>query len=214
MSFNYKHIIWDWNGTLIDDALLCLEIINEVLSKRGAPKITYNTYLEHFDFPVKDFYEKIGFDFSREPFHVPADEYIKEYDNRSIQCKLQPGATEILSHFQDAGLLQSILSASKQKSIEQAVEHYSLKAFFKHIYGLADHYANGKIEIAKEFIKNIGLAKNEIVIIGDTSHDYKVASALNIDCILIQGGHQDKKRLESCGVPVLDTISDLKSLLA
>jgi phosphoglycolate phosphatase len=213
MDFHYKHIIWDWNGTLIDDAWLCLEIINEVLSKRTGEKIDYQTYLEHFDFPVKDFYEKIGFDFSRESFRVPADEYIIEYNARRIKCKLRDGARTVLSAFQDAGLTQSVLSASKQDSLKEIIEHFSLKPFFKLICGLTDHYANGKIDIGKELLEKAGYPKKETIIIGDTSHDYEVARALGIDCILVQGGHQVKTKLEECGVPVLDELADLKELL-
>ena len=30
----YKHIVWDWNGTLLDDRWLCIEAINFVLKSR------------------------------------------------------------------------------------------------------------------------------------------------------------------------------------
>ena len=54
----YKHIIWDWNGTLLDDRWLCVDGINNGLLKRGLTPITEETYMNVFTFPVKNYYEE------------------------------------------------------------------------------------------------------------------------------------------------------------
>ena len=58
----YKHIIWDWNGTLLDDTWLCVEGINQALIKRNLTPISEDRYREVFTFPVRDYYKKLGFD--------------------------------------------------------------------------------------------------------------------------------------------------------
>ena len=58
MISKYKYIIWDWNGTLLNDVWLCIEIMNEMLENRNLPSITYDKYREIFDFPVQRYYEK------------------------------------------------------------------------------------------------------------------------------------------------------------
>jgi phosphoglycolate phosphatase len=209
MNLNYKHVIWDWNGTLLDDSWLCVEIINELLAGRGMSQISMKTYREIFGFPVKDFYEKIGFNFSVEQFHIPATEYNDEYNRRRFQCCLQKGAVEALSHFRNSGIKQSLLSASQKTALEQAVERYSLKSYFDDICGLDNHYAESKVELAKILFRKISLPGNEIVIIGDTIHDYEVAQSLGIDCILFCGGHHNKKKLESCNVPVIESFAEI-----
>ena len=60
----HKHIIWDWNGTLINDVWLVVEAMNKMLKKRNLPKIDSKKYREIFDFPVTEYYSKLGFDFS------------------------------------------------------------------------------------------------------------------------------------------------------
>ena len=54
---NIKHVIWDWNGTLVDDAWLFVELMNDELHKRNLTKINVNDYKNHFTFPVKKYYE-------------------------------------------------------------------------------------------------------------------------------------------------------------
>ena len=65
---NYNHIIWDWNGTLLNDNWLCVDVINTLLKKRGMPLTTLNTYKEIFVFPVIEYYHKLGFEFTDESF--------------------------------------------------------------------------------------------------------------------------------------------------
>ena len=38
-SRKYSHILWDWNGTLLDDAWLCVEVMNSMLAERDLPQI-------------------------------------------------------------------------------------------------------------------------------------------------------------------------------
>ncbi|MFH0977253.1 MAG: HAD family hydrolase [Spirochaetota bacterium] len=212
MNFNYKHIIWDWNGTLIDDAWLCLEIINGLLRRRNMREINITDYQELFNFPVINFYEKIGFNFSKEPFKIPAAEYIEAYNSRRFGCKLHQGVLEALSLFKESGITHSVLSASKQSSLEEAIKYYSLQPYFTNVCGLNDHYAHSKIEIGRNHLLELEISGEQVVIIGDTTHDYEVAKSLGIDCILVNGGHHSRKKLEQCSVRVLNSISELKSI--
>lgn len=205
----YKHIIWDWNGTLLDDAWLCVEILDGMLTRRNLPGITAEGYAEVFDFPVKTYYQKVGFDFEREPFEKLGDEFIEEYERRKIECPLQEGAVEILSENNGKGISQSIISASKQDSLEEMVKRHGIEHLFVAVHGLDDHYAFGKVDIGLKWMAELNLPPSEIVMIGDTAHDHEVAEAMGVDCILVLSGHQDKPRLEACGAPVVDSLAGL-----
>ena len=94
---NYKHIIWDWNGTLLNDVKLCADIMNNLLKARSLPTITLEKYREIFTFPVKDYYIKAGYDFLNESFEEISVDFIAEYESRKIGCTLYPFAAEILT---------------------------------------------------------------------------------------------------------------------
>ena len=205
----YKHIIWDWNGTLLNDAWLCVEVLNRILTARGMKTTTLSEYQEHFDFPVINYYMKIGFDFSVEPFDNIAQEYIADYESQLGRCRLQKGVDKIIEKFKDRELSQSVLSACQLNSLNSALEMFGLKGFFENIAGLDDYYAHGKVDIGKKLLKNIGTSAEKILLIGDTTHDYEVACQLGADCVLLPAGHQSKQRLVSCGAKVRDSFKDL-----
>ena len=209
----YTHLIWDWNGTLLDDSWLCINVINGLLQKRHKPVITPQRYREIFGFPVKDYYQKVGFDFAIEPFESLATEFVLEYDSRSRECNLQPKAVDVLNYFGEKDLSQYLLSASQQKPLEINVTQNGLNKYFHRIVGLSDHYAKGKIDSGRKLAAELDASADSIVLIGDTIHDHEVAQAIGIDCVLFSGGHQSKEQLEKCGTIIVENLYDLLSVV-
>lgn len=209
MLTRYQHILWDWNGTLFDDAGLCMEIINGMLGRRQMPAMDHSTYQTAFTFPVKNFYQAVGFDFARESFEIIAAEFMAEYDRRRFECRLQSGAREALETLMARGFRQSILSAYEQSRLEEMVAFMDLHEFFHHLVGLNDYYSAGKLESGKRFIGELGILPESVVLIGDTLHDAEVAEAMGIACILVPCGHYSRTRLLTGGVPVVDALANL-----
>jgi len=209
----YKHIIWDWNGTLFDDIDISIDIINGVLSRRSLPTITKQDYQEAFDFPVENYYERLGFDFEKESFEVIGTEFIVNYEKRKQEAKLHKNVPEILQFVIKSGLSQSILSAYKQVTLDELVKYFSLRRFFIAVNGLDNHYAHSKIEIGKQWMSQLHFVANEVLFVGDTFHDYEVADAIGADCVLVAQGHHSKKKLEKANAQVLDSIGEILKII-
>ena len=206
---SYRHVIWDWNGTLFNDVELCADIMNGLLLPRGLPGLTVERYREVFDFPVIDYYRKLGFDFARDPFEEVGTEFIRRYETRKLDARLYPGAGEVLATLRRCGLSQSVLSAYQKDTLQDLVTHFGLTAYFEALVGLDDHYAAGKLEQGLRWIRGLELDPRDVVLVGDTRHDHEVAEAMGVSCVLIDGGHQARSRLASCGVPVLTSVVEL-----
>jgi phosphoglycolate phosphatase len=202
-------VIWDWNGTLLDDVDISLSAVNQLLAGRNLETITRDRYLSVFTFPVQDYYEAIGFDFSVEPFEVTAHQFIEVYNHAVRSCGLHDGALPVLEYLRNYGLKQYILSAMEQYLLKETVKHNNISSFFEGLYGLGDKYAVSKIEVGISLIGQHHLQPSHTLLIGDTVHDYEVARSVGCQCILIANGHQSRSRLESSGATVIDTLSDL-----
>ena len=82
MKKNNFSIIWDWNGTIVNDAFVFIKIMNGFLKERGLPLISLEDYKNFFVFPVKDYYKSLGFNFSKESFDSLTLSFIKQYMER------------------------------------------------------------------------------------------------------------------------------------
>lgn len=202
-------VIWDWNGTLLNDAELAVETINSMLVRRNLPQLSVDRYKQVFTFPVKEYYRKIGFDFEAEPFEVPALEFIERYNEQVKGCCLHQDSTTVLNYFQSLGIRQFILSAMQQNTLDECLNHYQINHFFDHVSGLDNHYAASKIENGHRLIAELKLDARELVLIGDTIHDYEVAAELGCQCILIANGHQSREILEGTDAWVIDHLNQL-----
>ena len=209
----YKHIIWDYNGTLLNDVGLCVEIINEMLEARHISTITLEKYRELFDFPVKDYYERAGFVFENESFEKVGTEFIIQYDKRSHATKLQSGAFELIKDIADSGIKQSILSARKKEQLDEELEKFGIRNYFEYVFGLNDHYAGGKTEIGKELLKKIALPSDEIILIGDTTHDCDVANTLGIKTLAVSYGHHPANKFNHCKIEVLSSVEEVRKFI-
>ena len=126
----YKHIIWDWNGTLLDDCDLCLQSFNISLKKRDLNQITKKKYRESFTFPVSEVYEKVGFNFVLEPYEVVSNEFVNFYEEHFYKVKLHTRVEECLSKVLSNQVSQSILSAGKQDLLDNWIKRHNLQSYF------------------------------------------------------------------------------------
>ncbi|MGF7138939.1 HAD family hydrolase [Roseimarinus sediminis] len=206
-------IIWDWNGTLLNDTDVSLSVINRLLDQRKLPLLSRETYLDVFGFPVKDYYQRIGFDFAREPFEIPARQYIDLYYSKVSEAGLHKGVHDTLKAFAQRGYKQLILSAAEQIKLLEFLINFELDDYFEQVSGLNNHYASSKTELGIKLLKETGIDPETAVLIGDTTHDYDVAKAMGCQCILLANGHQSAQKLRNTGAIVLENISQLPQVL-
>lgn len=203
----YTHIIWDFNGTILDDVAPCLKVVNTLLTRRGLDTIDLDRYKRVFGFPIKRYYEDVGFDFNKETYESLADEWAKLYLNAAKDCGLVEGVKEAITHFASLGIKQIILSATELGMLKMQLESLGIKDFFAETLALDNLLAVSKVELGKEWMKRE--KPESALFIGDTTHDYETACAMGVDCVLISKGHQCKERLSALGAEVLDNALEL-----
>ncbi len=194
---NKEHIIWDWNGTLLDDVSHAVNVMNTLLAEHKLPLIDREHYRKIFDFPVLTYYQKLGFNFEKESFESLCHRFVDRFMNGFQTLPLIPDMKSVLLGLQEENRTQSILSATDQSNLDSMISHFSLSDTFKFVFGIDNKLAGSKIERGHDLIKKSGISESKTVIIGDTLHDLEVARTLNIDAVLISHGHQCPSRLRS-----------------
>lgn len=212
MNNKYQTIIWDWNGTLLNDVDLCIEIANELLKGHNGKVLDQNSYKAVFGFPITAYYQRIGIDFEAESFEELTVKFIKAYEAKVKSLDLHQNARNVLSTLQENNLDQCILTAAHKDSVLDLLEYYQLQNYFKAVEGLDNYRAESKVDRGIQLLKNNDINPDNALLVGDTMHDYEVAQAIGIDCVLISNGHQSKERLiekTQSSEKVLEEISQL-----
>ena len=211
----YKCIIWDWNGTLLDDVSLNIAIADAMLEKRGLKSIeSIEYYLREFDFPVIDFYRKVGFDLENEDFTLIAREYAYLYNENYPTAEIFSDVAGTLSLIKHSGKEQLIISATEQGYLLKQVAYFELEHFFTDILGSGNVLGNSKIETAKRWMRDKGYNPEDVLFIGDTLHDFETARSIGCDCALVARGHNSFERLAATGCNVYENLEFLKEAVA
>lgn len=213
MIKNYKHIIWDWNGTLLNDVNFCRKIINRILVENNLPELSLNRYREIFTFPVQDYYQAAGLDFTKTSFEVMGKDFIDEYEENKLTCSLHKNAIQVLSAIHKMRIGQSVLSAYLHENLVSILNHYNLTQYFDNIIGLDNIYAGSKTHLGLMLLEQLNLPGDEILFVGDTLHDAEVAATMGVKLVLIANGHQVKEKLVINGNLVLENLDQLQNFL-
>ena len=210
---NIKHIVWDWNGTLVNDGWLFVELINRVLKKRTLREITIDIYREEFCFPLEKYYKKIGFDFNLEPYEIPSMEFVDLYNKNKYRPRLYSGAINLLKKLCDLGIKNYLLSAQNEVSLKELVKFYKIEPYFEKIRGTTNFHARGKDLVAKEMLKEIPSVES-VLFVGDTNMDMDIAKMHASKFVAIAFGHQSGKRFKkSKKIKLVESFKDLDSWL-
>jgi phosphoglycolate phosphatase len=205
----YRHAVWDWNGTLLDDTWLCCEALNQLLSAEKRPRLETDRYRMIFEFPAIKVYEKLGFPIKDGNFEALSARFMDAYESQKSKCVLHSQSTEILGKLSGHGLSHSILSAYEHRLLEQTLTDQGVAHHFVKISGSGDIYAGSKEERARAHLEDLKHHPDDVVYLGDTAHDLEAARAMGVDCILIAHGYQHRDNLQGLGARVVDSFEEL-----
>lgn len=203
-----KQIIWDWNGTLLDDVRMCVHVMNVLLKKYSLEELTCEKYKQIFGFPVKDYYARLGFNFEIQAFEEVGLEFMDAYFKELPNTPLFPEVKQVLKEFRSMGINQVVLSAMEHDALESSLTAKGIRTYFTQVQGIDNHLASGKSELAKDLLKLSGFSAKESLLIGDTIHDLQVAQSIGCSCVLIAKGHFSKERLLNEHDFVFDSLVD------
>ena len=202
-----KLVLWDWNGTLLDDVRQSLECVNRLLRRRNMSEITLEQYYSYVDTPIEKFYEHL-FDMSTVDFTEIAKAYHQDYDAQSDSLSLNDGATEVLEYFSAHGVKQTIVSAAHRDMIDNVIDKFGIKHYFDSILSSDDLNAGSKIDRARHYFAQANVLPDETLFIGDTLHDLETAESLGVKCILTTKGHQSIKQFP-VDVQVVNNLNEI-----
>ena len=208
-----KSVIWDFNGTILDDVELAAGSINEVLCRRNLPAIDKAAHRRVFRFPVSEYYRSLGFDLEREKQGDISDEFHSVYQSGVRSCSLNPGIAEALEHLEEQGIDQFVLSAAQEEMVVAWVGMHGIHGRFKGVYGLSDRLAASKAQRCRDLIEDFNLDPSATLLIGDTDHDVAVARAVGCRPLVVLQGHQDRFRFAGADCEIYVSFLDLVNAL-
>lgn len=224
------HLVWDWNGTLLNDLDLVVASTNVAFASVNGPTVTASEHRVQFRRPIADYYaEVLGRTVDMDEFGRLDAIFHNAYRAGLTTCELAADAMTAMRTWSGAvpargvagasGALptpprtQSLLSMWFHDELVPTVETYGLTGLFARVDGLRSRVGGGrKAEYLARHLAELGIDGSSVVLIGDSIDDADAAEAVGARCVLYTGGFTDPARLRAHGAPVADTLTEAVAL--
>lgn len=203
------HVVWDWNGTLLDDLPIVIQAVNRSISSFGFGPIDADVYRDHYTRPVRHFYEGLfGRMVTDEEWLRLNTDFHDAYFALADDVGLAEGAVTAMDLLEEAGWSQSLLSMSPQHWLEAIVSRLGLTERLELVDGLSGESGGLKAAHLEEHLRVLDVSASRTVVIGDTPDDVAAARHVSARPVLFHGGSHHLDVLEAQGVPVAETLLD------
>lgn len=205
-----RHIIWDWNGTLLDDLPVVVGAVDHTVRRLGGDPVTHDDYRDHYTRPVRLLYERLtGHTLTDAEWRMIDREFHRVYHDRVHEVELAEHAVAALDSVLSVGQTQSLLSMYAHPELVDVVDRFDIGHYFIHVQGLVGLPGGRKAEHLERHLADLrtrGVEAGTTVMIGDTPDDAHAAADHGIPCVLYDGGSHHRRDLEQVGVPVVDSL--------
>lgn len=211
-----RHIVWDWNGCLLDDIHVVVDAVNAALGAGGLDPITATDYRRHYTRPVRVFYERLfGRPVEDGEWCRLDDAYHDAYASGLERADLASDTRAALDAAADAGATQSLLSMWRHDELVRLVRHFDLTSEFLRVDGRRGRGGERKAGALQRHLAALprDVAPHDVTVVGDALDDAAAARHVGADCILYEGGSHRRSDLEAAGVPVVTSLLEAVRLV-
>ncbi|WP_067970536.1 HAD family hydrolase [Nocardiopsis trehalosi] len=211
-----RHIVWDWNGTLLDDNHANLDAVNAVCAMFGREPVDLDHWRSVFRRPLAACYaDLLGRPLTAAEWAEIDDAYHRSYTAGLPQCRLADGVPDLLTAWAATGRTQSLLSMASHDHLVPLITERGLTAHFARVDGRRfDTEHDSKAEHLAAHLDALGVDPAGVVLIGDIDDDARAAAAVGARALLVAGGMMSRERLEATGHPVVATPAEAVRALA
>jgi phosphoglycolate phosphatase-like HAD superfamily hydrolase len=206
-----EHLVWDWNGTLLDDLALVVEATNAALATIGGPVVSADEHRRDFRRPVLDYYSHVlGRPITVDEFALLDAAFHTAYRAGVGTCALTTDALDALGKWSGT---QSLLSMLFHDDLLREIERHGLAPRLSRVDGLRGTIGgHRKAAYLEAHLDALGVVGEQAVLIGDSVDDAEAAAAVGARCVLYAGGFTASALLHATGVPVATTLVEAVTL--
>jgi phosphoglycolate phosphatase-like HAD superfamily hydrolase len=214
LVMTHHHIVWDWNGTLLNDLDLVVRSVSASIARYGHDPIDADMYRDHYTRPVRAFYDSL---FGRAVGDMEWEELNKTFHDVYYtgvdSAALADDAISTLNRAATRGFGQSLLSMSTHEHLVPTVRAHGIDGYFSLITGLKNPTGEVKAAYLERHLLDQDVDPQTVVVVGDTPDDHIAAVSVGARAILYDGGSHHRHVLENQGAPVVNSLAAALELI-
>ncbi|MGY8663843.1 HAD hydrolase-like protein [Bradyrhizobium sp. UFLA05-109] len=196
-------LVFDWNGTLLDDAYALLQTTNAILHRFGYTTIDMNTFREHCDVPLSLLYRSLGMS-QEDVATVDGDGsalFHDTYEPLADKADLREGARRVLELARQEDASSIIVSNHIVDPLRSQLRRLGINDYIDDVLAFesrtTQYKSMSKGERLRQYMQENHLEPASTFIIGDMPVETDIARKLGLTSISITGGFVSDSRLRA-----------------
>ncbi|MEP3479697.1 MAG: HAD-IA family hydrolase [Fuerstiella sp.] len=190
---NYRLLIWDFDGTLVDSLEIALEVYRKLQASFDLPPIddpeavrdlSLTQFLSQFEIPVR-----------RVPFLFTA--FLREFRSRLDSVTLHDGIRDVLQGLHAEGVRHAVISSNSKANIQQCLKSHQLDGLFDFVIGTSR--VHGKQRRITKALKSVRQSAKNVLYVGDEVRDVEACREIPLDVVAVEWGLNTAKALRESG---------------
>ncbi len=200
-------VIWDWNGTLLDDLLISVDTTDDLLKRLGLPLETIQRHGDVFRQPPSEFERAVRIGMEKEDLPTITAEWFRGYEARWRSATLFDDVRPTIATLSDRGIQQALVSASPHALLVRQTAHFELDVALDAVRGIGHDGAQTKAALIRPWLAQVGVSTSRALVVGDMPTDFEVAVDVGARCVLVPRGHVSQARLEGSGALIVNDMA-------
>ena len=220
MNAAQRHIVFDWNSTLLDDIEALHSSTNVLLAGEGHKPVSLEFFQDHYEIPFGRLYHNLGLEAPQVQrlLELENSAFHDHYEPRAATAALREGAMEILNHAHTKGVSSFILSNHLVEPIRTQLRRLGIEHFFTEVLAYADRSVQfkdmSKGERLRRFRVEHGMSDHPTIIVGDSVEEIDIAQEQKFISVAITGGCVSEQRLRAAKPDyIIHSLRELPAIL-
>lgn len=214
MPKQYELLIFDWDGTLMDSAGLIVDSIQKASADIGISVPDERACRQIIGLGLTQALQALLPDLPHGDYPRLIERYRYHYLGRDAEIPLFEGVTEGVRELHEAGFILAVATGKSLKGLERALDYSQLRRYFSATRCADQTHSKPHPAMVEEILGELMLAREQALVIGDTSHDMLMAANAGVDRLgVTYGAHLPEDLHSHAPVAVLDSFAEVKAWL-
>lgn len=210
----YELIVFDWDGTLMDSAAAIVRAILAACRDLGLPEPPEERARHVIGLGLADALHHAVPELPAERYPQMVERYRYHYLSRDHELVLFDGIEGLLGELAVAGHALAVATGKSRVGLDRALMHSGLGAHFQASRCADECFSKPHPQMLEELMAEFGVAPEQTLMIGDTSHDIQMATNAGVDALAVTyGAHSHAYLAEQGPLVCLHSVPELSAWL-
>ena len=211
----YKLIIFDWDGTLMDSVPKIVRSMLDATQALGWNQLTEAAVRDVIGLGLPEAFAQLFPDTKPEKFVELRAYYAQHYAvHNQTPSPLFDGVEKVLSHLQKMNYQLAVATGKSRKGLDRVWQEVSVAHYFMASRCADESQSKPAPHMVLEILEELKIAPQQAVVVGDTEFDMEMAQRAGVDRIAVSyGSHAKDRLLRYAPIACLDHISELMRYL-